>query len=88
MARFLIADITDAKSVLQELQAVVPANPSVPVQPVILNSQTEPGMFDFFRMYPWVLEPFLYEDQDGLLAVLADQVIGPAERKAKVQTAG
>jgi hypothetical protein len=29
-----------------------------------------------------VLEPFLYEDQDHLLAVIADKVIAPAETKA------
>jgi len=86
MARFVVADLTDAKSVLQELQAVVPSNPSVPVQPVMLNSQSEPGMFDFFRMFPWVLPAFLYEDQDGLLAAITDKVIGPAEKKAKEQT--
>jgi uncharacterized protein YjbI with pentapeptide repeats len=85
MARFVVADLTDAKSVLQELQAVVPSNPSVPIQPIILNSQTEPGMFDFLRMFPWVLEPYLYEDQDGLLAAIMEKVIGPAEAKAKEQ---
>jgi uncharacterized protein YjbI with pentapeptide repeats len=86
LARFVIADLTDAKSVLQELQAVVPANPSVPVQPLILRTQTEPGMFDFFRMFHWVLEPYLYEDQDRLLAAITEKVIGPAEAKAKEQT--
>jgi hypothetical protein len=86
MARFVIADLTDAKSVLQELQAIVPSNPSVPVQPLILDSQTDPGMFDFFRMYPWVLERYLYKDQDGLLATITEKVIGPAEAKAREQT--
>jgi uncharacterized protein YjbI with pentapeptide repeats len=86
MSRFVIADLTDAKSVLQELQAVAPTNPSVPIQPVLHNSQSEPGMFDFFRMLPWVLEPYLYDDQDGLLAALMDRVIGPAEKKATEQT--
>jgi hypothetical protein len=43
-------------------------------------------MFDYFRMYPWVLPPFVYEDQDGLLAVLTEKVIGPAEAKVKEQT--
>jgi hypothetical protein len=38
----VIADISDAKSILQELRAIVPELPSVPVQPVIIASQDEP----------------------------------------------
>lgn len=86
MARFVIADITDAKSIPQELMAIVPTLPSVPVQPLLLASQREYGMFEHFKRFPWVLEPYLYEDQDGLLALLNDKVIGPAEAKAKAQT--
>jgi len=55
MARFVIADISDAKAVLQELRAIVPDLPSVPVQPIILATQEEPGMFDFYRHRPSVL---------------------------------
>jgi Pentapeptide repeats (8 copies) len=83
MARFVIADLTDAKSVLQELRAIVPTNPSVPVQPLILTTQEEPGMFDFFRLYPWMLEPRRYTDSSGLLAALTDRVIAPAEAKLR-----
>jgi uncharacterized protein YjbI with pentapeptide repeats len=86
MARFVIADITDAKSIPQELMAIVPNLPSVPVQPLLLASQREYGMFEHFKRFPWVLEPYLYEDQDRLLAALTEKVIGPAEAKAKEQT--
>jgi uncharacterized protein YjbI with pentapeptide repeats len=81
MARFVIADLTDAKSVLQELQAIVPTNPSVPMQPLILGTEAEPEMFDFFRAYRWMLEPYRYQDLTRLLATLTDRVIVPVEAK-------
>lgn len=84
MAKFVIADLTDARSVLQELMAVVPNNPSVPVQPLLLASTDEPGMFDFFKKYPWVIECVRYEQQEDLLRELQQKVIGPAERIAAV----
>lgn len=79
MARFVIADLTEAKSVLQELREIVPTSPSVPVQPLLLRGDQEPGMLDFFRRYPWFLEPFEYSDAGELLAGLA-AVIDPAVR--------
>jgi hypothetical protein len=81
MARFVIADISDAKSVLQELQAIVPSSPMLPVQPIIVASQEEPGMFDSFRPYPWVLKTARYSEQGELLAHLTERVIDPAEAK-------
>lgn len=83
MARFVIADITDAKSVLQELTMIVPHRPLLPIQPVLLSSQEEPGMFDFFRAFPWFLKTLLYRDQKELLESLQVKVILPAEQKAK-----
>jgi hypothetical protein len=88
MARFIIADITDAKSIPQELERIVPGLPSVPVQPLLLACQHEYGMFDHIRRYPWVLEPVIYDDQRQLLANLETKVIGPAEAKASQQTGG
>jgi hypothetical protein len=67
MARFVIADISDAKSVLQELQAIVPELPSVPVQPVIIASQDEPGMFDFYRGFRSFLPVHRYDTPAQLL---------------------
>jgi hypothetical protein len=88
MARFVIADITDVKSIPQELAAIVPNLPSVPVQPLLLASQSEYGMFEHFRRFPWVLEPYLYEDQERLMMELEAKVIVPAVAKAKEQSRG
>jgi uncharacterized protein YjbI with pentapeptide repeats len=82
MARFVIADITDAKSIPQELLAIVPNLPSVAVQPLLLDSQREYGMFEHFKRFPWVLETVLYQDQETLLRSLESTVIVPAEQKA------
>jgi hypothetical protein len=86
MARFVIAEITDAKSIPQELMAIVPNLPLVPVQPLLLASQHEDGMFEHLRRFPWVLEPVLYENQKVLLMELEPKVIAPAEAKAKEPT--
>ena len=85
MARFVIADITDAKSIPQELMAIVPNLPSVPVQPLLLASQREYSMFEDLRRYHWVLKPFLYKNQETLLMKLESKVIAPAEAKANQQ---
>jgi uncharacterized protein YjbI with pentapeptide repeats len=82
LARFIIADITDAKSIPQELQAIVPTL-SVPVQPLIESAQAEYGMFQDFRKYPWFLEAYRYKDLKELLISLSEKVIAPAEAKAK-----
>ena len=69
MARFVIADISDAKSVLQELRAIVPENPSVPVQSIIDAGQNEPGMFDFFKPYRWLLKVYRYRNPAQCLPI-------------------
>jgi uncharacterized protein YjbI with pentapeptide repeats len=83
LSRFVIADITDAKTILQELQGIVPTAPVLPVQPILLSAQKEPGMFDFFRMYPWVLPTEYYDNTDALLLTLKGRVIEPAEALAR-----
>jgi hypothetical protein len=80
MSRFIIADISDAKSVLQELRAIVSGVPSVPVQPVIIATQEEPGMFDFFHSFRSFLKVHHYNNQQQLIADLGERVIDPAEK--------
>ena len=81
MARFIVADISDAKAVLQELRVMVPDLPSVPVQTIILATQEEAGMFDFYRNSPSFLTVHRYANQEQLLVELGDKVIRPAELK-------
>lgn len=82
LARFVVADLTDAKSVLQELRGIVPSRPFLPVQPLLLDSQEEPGMFDYFARFPWVLPIVRYSTAADLLSLLNERVILPAESKA------
>lgn len=81
LARFVIADLTDAKSVLQELSILVPGLPSLPVKPILLSTQKEPGMFDFFHRYPWVLDTYYYSDGNEVFASVDDKIIRPLEEK-------
>ena len=83
LSLFVIADLTDAKSIPHELMAIIPNHPSVPVLPLILASQHEYGMFEHFTRFPWVLPIYQYTDQATLLQTLKENVIEPAEHKAQ-----
>jgi hypothetical protein len=84
MARFVIADLTDARSVLQELQAIVPGLPSVAVRLLIKKSEHEYGMLDFIRQFRSVVEnTYEYESLEEVITSIKENVIGPAEAKVK-----
>ena len=81
MARFIIADLTDATEVRLELAKIVPDLPSVPVQPLVLASSTDYVTFADIRRYHWVLEPFRYRDLSHAIASLPEMILKPAEAK-------
>jgi hypothetical protein len=84
MARFVIADLTDARSVLMELVAIVPNLPSVAVRLLIKKSAPEYGMLDFIRKFSSVVKGTCeYENVGELIASIKENIIIPAE--AKVQ---
>lgn len=81
MSRFIVADLTEAKSIPQELQRIIPDLPNVPVQPILLKGESEYAMFEHFRHYPWVLKTYIYSDTENLINSLLTKVIEPAESK-------
>src|SRR5262245_8391224 len=84
MARFIIADLTDPRSIPQELQAIIPSV-RVPVQPLLLEGSSIYSMFKDFdpQDFHWVLPVYQYKEPEQLLATLAEKVIAPAEGKVK-----
>lgn len=81
MSRFVVADLTDAKSIPQELSHIVPDTPSLPVLAIILKEQREYAMFEHFQRYPWVLPLHEYESPEILLQNIIPAIIAPAEQK-------
>ncbi len=81
MACFVIADLTDPRSVPHELMSFVPDLQSLPVQPLILKGQDPYSMFGNVLRRSSVLPIHEYEDQAQLIAELVDKVIAPAEAK-------
>jgi uncharacterized protein YjbI with pentapeptide repeats len=78
MARFIVADLTEASSVQQELQAIVP-DVAIPVQPILVRGRPW-STFSDFRKYHWVLPIYSGTEREVLDAV-DTAVIEPAERK-------
>jgi uncharacterized protein YjbI with pentapeptide repeats len=81
MAHFIVADLTDATELRAELAKIVPDLPSVPVQPLVLASETEYETFKDIRRYPWILEPFRYEEPAHAISSLPEMVLTPADAK-------
>jgi len=83
MARFIIADTTDAKAVAEELEHIVPHLPSVPVQLLLQKSAELYVMSESVMRLDWVLDAYLYQDINDLLSSLPNKIIKPAEQKAE-----
>jgi uncharacterized protein YjbI with pentapeptide repeats len=81
LSKFIIADITDAKVVLQELESIVKEFPAAPVQPLLLQGQDPATVVLDFMQYSNFMPIFLYSDVGHLVASIKDSVVLPAEAK-------
>jgi uncharacterized protein YjbI with pentapeptide repeats len=78
LARFVIADISNPRSVPHELMKIVPNLPSLPIQPILAAGDVGYSMFQDLKKYPWVLDTVKYDaDSEGVEAVLDATIRGP-----------
>ena len=83
LARFVIADVTDATEVRVELHNIVRAFPSLPIKLILLRGQPEFVSLSHLKKHPWVLPIFEYDNPKHLLANLDRSIVSPAENAAK-----
>jgi uncharacterized protein YjbI with pentapeptide repeats len=81
LSKFIIADLTDAKSIPHELQSIIPNLLSVPVQPIILEGEREYAMFEHFTRYPSVLPIYQYASASSLIKYFDAHIISEVERE-------
>jgi uncharacterized protein YjbI with pentapeptide repeats len=83
LARFIIADITDPKSIPQELMKIIPQLPSVPVQPILLEGKQEWSMFEDLRWTGRILATFHYQNLEDVQRSLGGRILAPATKWLK-----
>jgi hypothetical protein len=78
LARFVVVDISNPRSVPHELMKIVPNLPSLPIQPVVAVGDSAYSMFQDLKKYPWVLATVTYDaDGDDVQAALDAAIRGP-----------
>ena len=88
LCKFVVANLTEARSVLQELQHIIPNLPSVPVIPIIAASHPLPGMLDHLRNFRNLLPLETYRDTKHLRELVRGRFLLNANSYLRVTNVG
>jgi hypothetical protein len=82
LSRFVVADITNPRSVPLELQATVPEC-MIPFVPILEKGEEPFAMFKdlWVKHRTWVLDPIRYPSVERLVEVLDAEIVKPAEAR-------
>jgi uncharacterized protein YjbI with pentapeptide repeats len=79
LCKYIIADLTDPKSVPHESASIIPFI-KTPFIPLIQKGSKVYSMFPDLKDYPWVMNTVEYSDKEDLFKIMRKNVIEPAER--------
>ncbi|MDP8973959.1 MAG: pentapeptide repeat-containing protein [Actinomycetota bacterium] len=83
LSRFVLVDLTAPRSSPYEVGSFA-RDVQVPIRPLLQKADRGFGMVaDVQRSYDWVLETHRYEDLEHLMVTFDEEVVAPAEAKAK-----
>jgi uncharacterized protein YjbI with pentapeptide repeats len=74
LCKFIVADISEPRSVPQELLSIVESMPALKVLPSIEKGLKPWGMYDHIAKYPWVLPIIEYSDNFDIRNKLIQQI--------------
>jgi len=75
LAKIVIADITNPRSIPQELVSIVEQIPSLKIYPILCHGRRPWGMYDHIKKYPWVMGINKYRDKKQIERVVSDKIL-------------
>jgi hypothetical protein len=82
LSRFVIADLTEPRSVPLESHAIVP-DIAIPFVPIVRGQRPFSMFSSLQRKYFWVLPTIVYRSEKQLVGSLKESIIDPAEKMVR-----